>query len=99
MKKGLLSNSLPKTSGFIFSLIERDLYITGLFYCLYALYKGKNQIKVFGKGFGGEPSSERFPPINAHKLLYRAHDEISSINCRRVLSEVKYIPSDIIALS
>jgi hypothetical protein len=64
LKKGLLSNSLLKTSGFIFPLIERDLYITGLFYYLYALYKGKNQIKVFGKGLGGKPFLRKGSPDN-----------------------------------
>ena len=30
----------------------------------------KNQIKVFGKGFGENLSEERFSPINNYKLLY-----------------------------
>ena len=33
-------------------------------YYLYALYKGKNQIKVFGKGFGGKPFLRKGFPDN-----------------------------------
>ena len=63
-EKGASLKLSPENFWFYFFLIERDLYITGLFYYLYALYKGKNQIKVFGKGLGGKPFLRKGSPDN-----------------------------------
>ena len=35
------------------------------------LYYRKNQLKVFGKGYGGEPFLRKVSPINNYKLLCR----------------------------
>ena len=63
-EKGASLKLSPENFWFYFFLIERDLDITGLFYYLYALYKGKNQIKVFGKWFGGKPFLRKGSPDN-----------------------------------
>ncbi|WP_303806315.1 hypothetical protein, partial [Ruminococcus flavefaciens] len=38
-----------------------------------APYLRKNQIKVFGKGYGGEPFLRKVSPIINYKLLYKYH--------------------------
>ena len=53
MKKGLSSNSSPKTFGFIFPQIGRPCITTGLFWFC-APYLRENQLKVFGKGVRGD---------------------------------------------
>ena len=71
MKKGLLSNSLPKTFSFIFSHIGLALYYYRAFFILGEPYMRKNQLKKsLERGMGESLSSERFPPIINYKLLY-----------------------------
>jgi len=54
LKKGLSSNSSPKTFVFVYSPIWR-LQGYRILVIFNAPYRGINQIKVFGKGFGEEP--------------------------------------------
>jgi len=37
------------------------------------LYYRKNQLKVFGKGYGGEPFLRKVSPIINYKFLYKCH--------------------------
>jgi len=74
LKKGLLSNSLPKTFSFIFSHIGLALYYYRAFiYFQRALYEKKSAKKVFGKGFGGKPFFRKVSPDKKYDLLYKYH--------------------------
>ncbi|WP_294413619.1 hypothetical protein, partial [uncultured Ruminococcus sp.] len=71
MKKGLLSNSLPKTFSFIFSHIGLALFYYRAFFFGRALYEKKSAKKVFGKGYGGKPFFRKVSPIISYKFLYK----------------------------
>ena len=55
MKKGLSSNSSPKTFGFIFPQIGRTLYNYRAILVLRALSEGKSAKSLWKRGSGEEP--------------------------------------------
>ena len=71
MKKGISSNSSPKTFSFVFSArgtaLKENLkpfYLSGV------PLAEKTMSEVFGKGSGKEPFSRKVCPSSRYKLLY-----------------------------
>ncbi len=60
-EKGASLKLSPENFCFYFFRIGRDLYITGFFIACSRPIR-KNQIKVFGKGFGGNPFLRKGSP-------------------------------------
>ncbi len=87
LKKGLSSNSSPKTSCFIFSQIGHTQNKKALQQCRECPSEKKSDKKSLEKGLGKSLSSERFSPIKNYKLLYVYHTcetlflSVSSIFC------------------
>ena len=71
MKKGYPSNSLPKTSVFVFawdSLTFKVSAVPRFIFCRDSTaIPRKNKIKVFGKGSGEEPFFRKVFPSDRHK--------------------------------
>ena len=67
LKKGSSSNSFPKTFSMKFQPDRaHTIRIKKFKYFLVCPVWLKFVLKVFGRGFGGNLSSERFPPINTY---------------------------------
>ncbi|MCR4795024.1 MAG: hypothetical protein K5898_07650 [Ruminococcus sp.] len=74
MKKGLSSNSSPKTFSFIFSQIGHTINKIALQVMQGVPYLRKNQLKKsLERGSGKSLSSERFSPIITYIFLYQCH--------------------------
>ena len=68
-EKGASLKLSPENFRFVFSQMGRPCIMQG-FFILGTPYLRKNQIKVFGKWYGGEPFLRKGSPINNYKLLY-----------------------------
>ena len=71
-EKGASLKLSPENFHFCFFRIGR-LQKYRIFYINKCALSEKNQIKVFGKGFGGKPFLRKVPPMSKHKFLCRYH--------------------------